>query len=262
MCTCTGVNVPVRIADEAASLLSSERVVEEIPVPVGVIWSAWRLQKISDADVQKELIRSRDRGAVQALNDVRVLIRHADILNREDEISRVQATLESAQKTFRCHATVSEFMAQFTPDRYGVDGRKKALVLLGATQEGKSMKAISLFKNKHTLKVSCQGLPYGVLPGLGAFDRAVHKAIVWDEIRMDQVLRNREIFQSNQFTQTLQQSVCNQHAFDVWLYHTAQILCTNNFNVEGVANPADKEWLTKNMWVVKLGPDQKWYFDT
>ena len=124
------------------------------------------------------------------------------------------------------------------------------------------MKAISLFKNKHTLKVSCQGLPDGVLPGLGAFDRSVHKAIVWDEIRMDQVLRNREIFQSNQFTQTLQQSVCNQHAFDVWLYHTAQILCTNSFNVEGVENPADKEWLTKNMWVVKLGPDQKWYLDT
>ena len=46
-------------------------------MPVGVIWSAWRGHKISDDDVSKELIRSRDRGAVSALQDVEVLIKRA-----------------------------------------------------------------------------------------------------------------------------------------------------------------------------------------
>ena len=61
---------------------------EEIPVPVPVIWAAWRGHKISDKDVCKELIRSRDRGAVAALQDVEVLVKRERTLDLESEIRR------------------------------------------------------------------------------------------------------------------------------------------------------------------------------
>ena len=229
-------------------------------MPVGVIWAAWRGHKISDDDVCKEFIRSRDRGAVAALHDVEILIKRARTLGLESEIRRVQVLLQSQQRGFVSHPVITEFMSQFESSRYGADHRKKCLLLIGDSQQGKSSKAVSLFGPEKTLKVSCQGLPSGVLPGLARLDRSVHKSIVWDEIRPDQVVNNRELFQSNAFEQFLQQSVCNQHAYSVWVYHIAQILCANSFDMESdELSPGDTQWLQSNLMVVQLGPGQKWY---
>ena len=233
---------------------------QEIPVPVGVVWAAWRGHKISNEDVVKELIRSRDRGAVSALQDVEVLIKRATTIDLESEIRRVQGLLQSQQSSFRAHSVVTDWLAQFDSSRYGVDHRKRCIIFVGDSQQGKSSKAVSLFGPDQTLKVSCNGLPPGVIPSLARLDRNKHKAIVWDEIRPDQVLNNRELFQSNAFEQFLQQSICNQHAFSVWLYHIAQILCANSFSFDSAAlSPGDAQWLTSNLTIVELGPGQKWY---
>ena len=233
---------------------------QEIPVPVGIIWAAWRGHKISDEDVCKELLRCRDRGALSALQDVEVLIKRARTLKLESEIRRVQLLLQSQLSGFLPHPVCSSFMEQFDSSRYGVDHRKMSLLFKGDTQQGKSSKAVSLFGLEKTLKVSCQGLPKGVLPGLGRLDRDKHVAIVWDEIRPDQVLNNRELFQSNAHEQFVQQSICNQHAFSVWVYHTAQILCANTFEFESPEiSPGDSQWLQANLMVVELPRGQRWY---
>ena len=225
-----------------------------------MIWTTWRAHKISDDDVCKELIRSRDRGAISALQDVELLIKRARTLDVEDEIRRVQSILQSKQCGFVSHAVITEFLLQFETSRYGVDHRKKCLLLVGDSQQGKSTKALSLFSPEKTLKVSCQGLPDGVLPSLGRFDRAQHLAIVWDEIRPDQVLNNRELFQSNAHEQFLQQSVCNQHAYSVWVYHTAQILCANSFGMDSPPlSEGDAQWLNSNIHVARLAPGQRWF---
>ena len=224
------------------------------------MWAAWRSHKISNDDVVKEFIRSRDRGAVAALHDVEVLIKRARTLDLESEIRRVQDLLQSQQSEFRTHGVITDWMTQFERSRHAVDHRKRCLLFVGDSQQGKSSKAVSLFGPQQTLKVSCQGLPSGVLPSLGRLDRDKHKAVVWDEIRPDQVLNNRELFQSNAFEQFLQQSICNQHAFSVWLYHIAQILCANSFDTESTALlPGDVQWLKSNLTIVELGPGQKWY---
>ena len=59
---------------------------QEIPVPAGVIWAAWRGHKIGDEEVVKELIRCRDRGAAAALQDVEVLIKRARTIDVGSEI--------------------------------------------------------------------------------------------------------------------------------------------------------------------------------
>ena len=228
-----------------------------------MIWSAWRGRKISDEDVCKELIRCRDRPALSALQDVEVLIKRARTLDLECEIRRVQGLLQSRQSGFLSHAVITEFLLQFETSRYGVDPRKKCLLLVGDSQQGKSTKALSLFSPEKTLKVSCQGLPSGVVPSLGRFDRAKHVAIVWDEIRPDQVLNNRELFQSNAHEQFLQQSVCNQHAYSVWVYHTAQILCANSFDMDSPSlSVGDAQWLDSNVFVARLAPGQRWFLNS
>ena len=232
-------------------------------MPVGVIWSAWRGHKISDDCVSKELIRSRDRGAVSALQEVEVQVKRARTLDLECEIRRVQGLLQSQQSGFISHAVITEWFSQFETSRYGVEHRKKCLLIIGDSQQGKSTKALSLFGPEKTLKVSCQGLPKGVLPSLGRFDRTQHVAVVWDEIRADQVLNNRELFQSNSHEQLLQQSVCNQHAYSVWLYHTAQILCANSFDLtHPPLAEVDAQWLKTNLDAVRLAPGQRWYLGT
>ena len=110
------------------------------------------------------------------------------------------------------------------------------------------------------MKVSCQGLPKGVLPSLARFVRCKHKAIVWDEIRPDQVTNKRELFQSNAHEQILSQSICNQHSYGVWLYFTAMILCANEFDMDAAdLLPGDSQWLKANICMAELGPGQKWY---
>ena len=228
-----------------------------------MIWSAWCGHKISDEEVCNELIRCCDRTALGALQNVEVLIKRARSLDLKGEIRRVQGVLQSRQCGFVSHAVITEFLSQFDTSRYGVDHRKKCLLLVGDSQQGKSTKALSLFSPEKTLKVSCQGLPTGVVPSLSQFDRAVHVAIVWDEIRPDQVLNNRELFQSNAHEQLLQQSVCNQHAYSVWVYHTAQILCANSFEMASPPlSTGDAQWLDANLHVARLAPGQRWFLKT
>ena len=164
---------------------------QEIRVPVGGIWAARRRHKINDEDVVRELLGSRDRGAVAALNDVEILSKHARTLHMGVEISRAQKVSKKRLRGFVLLPGFTEFLQQFDDFRYGVDCRQKCLLLIGDSQQGKSYKAVSLFDQDQTLKVSCQGLPFGVLPSPGREDRDKHRAIDQDVIRVDLVLNNR-----------------------------------------------------------------------
>ena len=200
---------------------------------------------------------------MNAIQTLEALTKRQRMLDREEEIRRVQRDIESDLKAFIEHPVIVKFTDQVQPHKYGKVGRLQCLLLVGDSQQGKSNKAMSLFGVNNTLKVSCQGLPPGVLPSLARLDRDVHKAILWDEVRPDQVLNNREIFQSNQWEQWMSQSSCNQHAYSVWLYFIPMILSANEFNMDAAAIPAaDREWLRKNILVAALAPGQKWYRDS
>ena len=86
----------------------------------------------------RELLRSRDRGAVSALNDVEILIKRARTLNLGEEIRRVQKVLKKQLRKFVSHPGIKEFLTQFDDSRYGVDHRQKCLLLIGDSQQGKS----------------------------------------------------------------------------------------------------------------------------
>ena len=234
---------------------------QDLVIPLNVIWHQWRTRKMSDMDCLKDLVRCRDRGAMNAIQVLEALVKRQRMIDLEKEMERVQKLIESGLKAFIEHPIVVKFREQVHPQNYGKVSRLQCLLMVGDSRQGKSNKGMSIFGVKHTLKVGCQGLPPGVLPSISRLNRDVHKAILWDEVRPDQILSNREIFQSNQWEQWMSQSSCNQHAYSVWLYFIPMILSTNDFDMSSLS-PADKEWLQSNLLVASLAPGQRWYLDS
>ena len=195
------------------------------------------------------------------MDNIRITTQKEHLDDQREEIERVQNMLIQSLGAFRSHPRITTFLEQFEEKNYGVKHRFKSLLLFGGSQIGKSSKAISLFGVHRTLKVSCQGLPNGVIPSIQRFDRLVHQAILWDEIRPDQVLGAKEVFQSAPWVVSLGQSNCNQFAYDVWLYSTAHILCSNSFPMSQADGQSaeDADWLTSNIINVTLPQGMRWY---
>lgn len=202
----------------------------------------------------------RDRGSPAALASLDQLRKRQKTIDIAEEVVRIQDLLDSQNTPFHDHADIDRFMVEHSPSTYGVSKRFSMLVLVGDTLQGKTSKGMSLFGSKKTLKLACGPCPKGVLPSLGTFDRNTTKAILFDEIRVDQVLTFRELFQANQYEQQLGTSPCNPYAYTVWVYHIAMILCTNNFNLEDSdLLEGDRKWLMGNAIIVEIPEKDKWY---
>ena len=215
---------------------------------------------MSDEDCERELVMCRDRGAPQALAALEMIRKRQKQIDAAEEIARVQEMLEKHNKPFHDHADIDKWLLQYSPSNYGKVARFFMLVLVGDTLQGKTSKGMSLFGSARTLKLACGPCPHGVLPSLGALDRQEVKAILFDEIRLDQVLQFRELFQANQYPQQMGTSACNPYAYNVWVYNIAMILCTNNWHVDDPkVSPGDRSWLVKNAVVVQIPKDNTWY---
>jgi len=134
------------------------------------------------------------------------------------------------------------------------------LVMRGDSCTGKTQRAVALFGWQCTLRCNCQGVGED-LPSLRSFDEETHRAILFDEIDVQQVLKNRLLFQSPEVPYSLGQSRCGQHEYQVNVHAVAMILCTNvfDFSAGSSLSVADAQWLTANCMVAELPVDQKWY---
>ena len=228
------------------------------------IWSLWQQRKCTTQQALEALLQSRARGCLQAMEQIKSIDLQMERSIEQAEIDRVQSMLSDSLQGFRPDPRVDKFLLQFGPTEYGIAHRFRALGLFGGSQIGKSQKGLSLYGISRTLKVSCQGLGKGIIPSIVNLDRQRHRCILWDEIRTDQVLGNKEVFQSGAFLIHLGQSQCNQHMYSKWLYCIAHVLCSNSFpmSVEEGLSEEDAEWLDKNVMRASLPLGQKWYFDT
>ena len=212
-------------------------------------------------DTKEDLLRSRERNAVGALDALAKLDRLEREHELDEEMEAIQASVMARQKPFRSHPLLNSWMLQYSEDVTGKVGRFKFLVLVGPSVQGKTSKAMSLFPGR-TLKVCCGSCPPGILPSVADFRRGLHKAIVFDEVRMDQVLRHREFFQANSYKQSLGHSATNMFTYSVFIYQVALILCTNEWNMSSTEFlPSDLEWIGANQVLVTLPSHQRWYLD-
>lgn len=235
--------------------------VQDFPVSVSLIWTQWRAGKMDADTCLSELIRCRDPRSPQSITALELIVRKEKMLNLKQDIRRVQCSLSQQQRPFIEHPLIQEWKQQYTVENYGKVSRFKILALVGGSQQGKTSKGVSLFGIQHTLKLGCQSLPQGVLPSVAGFDRHHHKALCFDECRTDQILANREFFQACQFVQSLSQSLCNQHSYDVWAYQTAMIVCSNFLptTTDMGLSAQDADWMTANVVVVQLAAGQTWF---
>jgi len=208
----------------------------------------------------QDVVFSRDFRATEVL--ARMLDLHnkqRTLLEKVEEL-HIQRQLRKRQVPFMTHDLIDTWYITFAAENYGEVGRSQVLGLIGLSQSAKTWKAMSLWPEV-TLKLSCNALPYGILPSLKEFDRSMHKALCFDEIRPDQILGNRELFQSGQWRVKLGQSNCGQHEYSVWLYFIPIIICANDLVLDpkSLHYKADLDWLEENIVQVELKPGQKWY---
>lgn len=216
---------------------------------------------MEDESCLKDLVRCRDPRAPQAIAAFEFIRKRQRINDLKHEIDEVQRTLFQQQRPFIPHPLVDVWQKQYSSSTYGVVARYKILALVGGSQQGKTSKGMSIFGFDKTLKVGCQSCPPGVLPSLSTFDRKVHKAILFDECRVDQILQNREFFQASPYLQSMSQSLCNQYLYEIWVYQTALIACSNYLptSVEEGLSESDADWMSSNVVKVCLAPGQTWY---
>lgn len=233
---------------------------QDFPLDSQQIWSLWRSRKISDRAALQDMVLCRCSRAESALKAMQALILRERENDEDQQQELLRAELRAIEKDYWDHPDITSFVQSFDEENWGIRARWGPLVILGPSQQAKTWKGMSLFRGR-TLKVSCNGLPNGVLPNLSAFNRREHSAILFDEIRADQILGNREVFQSPPWPVKLGQSACAQHEYKVWLYMTALICCTNALQIDEQSPTAeeDQEWLDTNCLVVTLAPGQKWY---
>ena len=97
---------------------------------------------------------------------------------------------------------------------------------------------------------------------MGRVNRRLHKAILWDEVRADQALGAKEVFQRAPWVVSLGQTNCNQFAYEVWLYGIAHVLCSNRFAMSEAEHQSkeDADWLSTNAIDITLPLGQTWFF--
>lgn len=227
------------------------------------ILDQWQAYKMSDEAAVEDLVKSRGRGLIGALAMVDTASNKAKMLELKDQIEDVQAELFDTMRPFRSHPSIDEWLTQYQEEHYKKLSRFRSLLLSGGSRTGKTWKALSLFGAQATLKVNCQGLPPSTLPSLTTFDRRRHRCILFDEVRVDQVLGNKEVFQAGAFPVSLSQSNCNAFCYQLWLYQIACVLCSNHFpmTVEQGLTPEELDWLEANVTPIQLSAGQLWYID-
>lgn len=227
------------------------------------MWHYWRAHKLSNEVAEDDIARSRDpRLLTYLLKHLREIIEVEQMRKEAAQALQIQMAWKAQANPFKYHEEVAQWEASFNQtNQEKIRGRSKVLCLIGGSDSGKTAKAMSLFDGR-VHKVSCNGLPTGILPMLKGFNREQHRAIVFDEICPDQILSNRDLFQSSLHKVKLGQSACAQHEYSVWLWNIGLIICVNALEVDPKSSPAESDmaWLEHNLVFVKLADKQMLYY--
>ena len=131
-----------------------------------------------------------------------------------------------------------------------VEERYQLLVLHGPSCTGKSRLCKSLFGEERTLVIDVQ---HAAHPDLKEFDRAVHQALLLDEVSSPAfIVANKKLLQAHMDGAILGQSSTQLYSYEVWLWRIPIMLTTNNFDFSGYT-AADKNWITTNCVDVYIG---------
>ena len=227
---------------------------QDFKVEPSFVLSLWTAKKFTHEQALVDLYRCRCPAALPVIDFVRSIQQHEKELLEKEQQLLVEQELSKGLRPFISHSDVEKWKSQYLPENWGRTRRFKVLVLRGNSQAGKTMFAQSLWGDKRTLTVQCQGLADD-LPSLRQLDRSQHMCVVFDEVQPQQVLNNKAFFQAGQGSVELAQSKCGGFRYSVWPYGLALICCSNKFPVtvsEGLKTAEDEDWLGANCIVASF----------
>ena len=139
--------------------------------------------------------------------------------------------------------------------------RTPILALVGGAMLGKTCKCISFFGYSKTVRVQCSGLPTGVLPAVDLDGQ--HAAVLWEDIRVDQLLHNRVVFASGRPSLPVSQVFASHGNHQVDHPPVAMMLCANflPMTVSEGLSAEEALWMHHNVWKVTLDAGTRWWLD-
>ncbi len=160
---------------------------------------------------------------------------------------------------FRDHPTVTNWHRLVLERQPGT--RTPILAFVGPSGNGKTSKAVSFFGNSQTVRVHCQNFPTGVLPAVDLDGRPA--AVVWEDMRADQLLNNRWIFAAGAVAPPRSAGFASHGNHQVDQPPPAMILCCNFLPMSVSEGLCAEEafWMLHNVWKVTLDADTRWWLD-
>jgi len=241
----------------------------DFPVDARFIRNLYQVNKISVPKAIEEFVRARDRASawVQELRRTLALEATAEA---ERRAAAAQASWSSQPFKPACAAELGflrQFAWRFQADlawaltsaaaacEAGSPGepdpplrRYRFLIYNGPSRMGKTERACHWFDAAQTLLVNAQNC---TTPSLRALHASGWRCIVYDEGNWALAAANRALFQSGPRPVTLSQSNCNESAYDVNVYATPQIICSNHF-WQGCSSAEDRLWIEANSFFVEI----------
>jgi hypothetical protein len=175
----------------------------------------------------------------------------------EDEMGE-EASCERLQP-FRDHPIITAWKKMVAEMQH--DGRKPILAFIGGALLGKACKGLSIFGESKTLTVHCAGHPTGVLPAVDLDGR--HAAVLWEDIRVDQLLHNRVVFASGRPSLPVSEVFASHGNHQVDQPPLAMMLCSNflPMTVSEGLSAEEALWMHHNVWKVTLDAGTRWWLD-
>ena len=214
---------------------------------------------------KRDLVRSRGRAALGMIKMIDQFIQEEVKYDLVEESERRLKKIRLSRKRYRRHATIRAWEEQTSKGDPDLLDRTKALLLLGDTRAGKTARASDNQPLRETMLVNCQGLEGGALPDISRAHVEGKTTVIWEEITVQQVIRNKRVFQSAPNITQLGDSACHVATYHVLPAKLRHILCTNDFPMTQQEckelTPANEEYLQKNFFVPLLPDGVVWWLE-
>ena len=124
------------------------------------------------------------------------------------------------------------------------ESRYMFLVLDGPSRMGKTRYAEGLVADGRAVVVDCAG---AVTPDLSGFNRQKHDLVLFDELSVEAVIKNKKLFQSSLDSVCLGTSQTNVNILRLWMWRIRLVVASNCWKAEAAkVQNADGAWLKTN----------------
>jgi hypothetical protein len=234
-------------AKRGASLLTSNvSLGKDFVVDSGYVLEQWKVRKICHGEAIKQLLLNRcDNGRfTQMIERVSRLEREG---RQQVEQGALKTNIALAAKPFKSYPEVNLFKARMIRAIRRIEDRSPCLIIVGPSMYGKSAFARSIYTNPHV--VSCQGITE---PNLSGLDAEKHNCVILEELDVDVMTTNKELFQRNSNGVRLKQSKTGMFSEWYYLHGMPFVGTTNHWPASRAESSLHWDWLEANVIVLRL----------